>query len=113
MQWQKNGAGREDVAELQKATDALVFSLIRPLADSFIELQCLCVCLSVCKEPTSRGHGDLWLKSVSLILACNNRCFFFGLKKTFSGFLEPGSLRAPTVDNGGLAGTAVSKVQDC
>ena len=40
---------------------------------------CLSVCLWLFKTTFSGGRGDLWLKGVSLILACNDTIFFFFL----------------------------------
>ena len=53
---------------------------------------CLCVHLSIFlwrrKTPTSRGHGDLWFKGVSLILACDDTILVFPLSQWFFIFIK-------------------------
>ena len=62
-----------------------IFTASAHWANWVIELQCLsvcpCVCLSVYpwrrKTPSSRGHGDLRLKGVSLVLVCNDTILIY------------------------------------
>ena len=65
------------------------------------------VCLSVCwghrETPTSGGRGDLWLKNIFLILACDDKI----VKKKCESVFSPRSIKytvldQPTVDNGGV-----------
>ena len=53
-----------------------LFTISAPLG-RFSHRVAMSVCLWRCETPTSRGHGDLWLKNVFLILACDNN--FFGV----------------------------------
>ena len=61
-------------------------------AYSVIESLCPCACLCVClchpETPTSWCWGDLWLKNVSLILACDDTIFLNKFVRFFSRLLE-------------------------